>query len=72
MKKFIVSALVVFSQTVPSFGSTFQDEYFTCTYPSSFEVSPKLLQTHEKELFTKSIDIKGYNFGVTVSLVSIL
>ena len=44
---------------------------FQVTYPDSFVVSPKPLKTHEIEFLSKSEDIKGYNFGVTVDRVKV-
>ena len=44
---------------------------FQVTYPDNFVVSPKPLKTHEIEFLSKSEDIKGYNFGVTVDRVKV-
>ena len=44
---------------------------FQITYPDSFVISPKPLKTHEIEFLSKSEDIKGYNFGVTVDRVKV-
>ena len=39
---------------------------YSYQYPDDFELSPKLLKTHEHESFLKSKDIKGFNVGLTV------
>ena len=66
-KGFISCILAASQLSASCYASVYTDEYFKVEYPDSFEVSPKLLKTHERELFTKSINTKGYNFGITVS-----
>ena len=39
----------------------------TFQYPDSMKDSPKLIKTHNKEVFLKSSSIKGFNAGLTVS-----
>lgn len=43
------------------------------TYPddSGLQLSPKLLKTHEQEVFLKSETIKGFNVGITMDKVKI-
>ena len=42
--------------------------HFSIKVDSDFEKSPKLLQTHEFEIFFKSSKIKGFSVGVTVMI----
>jgi hypothetical protein len=53
------------SENLPSKFSS-PKYHFSIKVDSDFEKSPKLLQTHEFEIFFKSTKIKGLSFGVTV------
>ena len=45
---------------------TFTDGNVYFNYPEDLFVSPKPVQTHDKEVYLKSDTIKGFNAGVTV------
>lgn len=73
---FITSSLLTLSpirfafaeSSSENFPSTYSSPkyHFSINVDSDFEKSPKLLQTHEFEVFFKSSKIKGLSFGVTV------
>lgn len=41
---------------------------FSFKYSSDLRLSPKLLKTHNMEVFLQSQEYKGFNVGITVSL----
>lgn len=71
-KRLISCTIATFHFSATCYASVYNDDFFKVEYPDNFEISPKLVKTHDRELFIKSVDTKGYNFGVTVSIVSIL
>ena len=62
------SAVTVAAAELPK---TFDDGALRFRHTDDLVVSPKLLQTHEKEVFFKSETTKGFNAGVTVDKVKI-
>jgi len=44
---------------------------FSFKYSNDLKLSPKLLKTHNKEVFLKSEEVKGFNVGITVDPVKI-
>mmetsp|Transcript_35530 Transcript_35530/g.36200 ORF Transcript_35530/g.36200 Transcript_35530/m.36200 type:complete len:221 (-) Transcript_35530:16-678(-) len=50
---------------------TSPDNHFSIKHPSDLHESPKLVKTHEKEVFFKSGSIKGFNAGVSVDRVKV-
>jgi hypothetical protein len=45
---------------------------FSFKYSNDLKLSPKLLKTHNKEVFLKSEEVKGFNVGITVSIIIII
>lgn len=43
---------------------------FSFKYSNDLKLSPKLLKTHNKEVFLKSEEVKGFNVGITVSIIN--
>ena len=66
---FVASGLIPFqsmaSENIPN--KYYSSKYnFEVTLNGDLEKSPKLLQTHEFEIFYKSSNVNGFNVGVTV------
>ncbi|GAB5369759.1 hypothetical protein AAMO2058_001433300 [Amorphochlora amoebiformis] len=47
------------------------DGEFVFSYPREFKRAPKLLKTHQNELFLRSTQLKKYNVGITIDPVTI-
>ena len=56
------------ASTIPIENTYISDHpKFSFKYTSDLKLSPKLLKTHNTEVFLKSEEYKGFNVGITVS-----
>jgi hypothetical protein len=73
LSSILATASISFSGNIhPTIAATFispDDKSITFQYPEGvLEESPKLVKTHDKEVYFKGIDTKGFSFGYTVGL----